>query len=167
MMGWIRIRLGDNEIELEGTDEFIEARIEQFYARIEASASAPQRPASNEQSLEPSTPQTTPSTEPTPDEFYQQKGHRKDGVSTILVFGKYLEQYRAKREFTQSEIREAARDAKLAKPIHGQYFTIAVRQGLLRKQGQHYSLTFSGERFLADSLTGPLDVPTGIRLAIS
>src|SRR5439155_5384666 len=123
-MGRIRIRLGENEIELEGADDFIRKHLEQFYARIGTSAPASQRPALRDQLLAPSTPQSKSGKEPTPAEFYKQKGGKSDGVSKILVFGKYLEQFRNKAEFTQADINEAAKDAKLAKNIHGQYFTI-------------------------------------------
>jgi len=167
-MGWLRIRLGPHEIELEGDDEFVRDHLEQFYEHAAAGTVPMETPASNGQPATPAMPETHPSAEPTPDEFFQQAGHRRDGVTTLLIFGKYLGEHRNKPEFTQADVREAAREAKLVKPIHGQYFTIAVRQGLLRKQGQYYSLTFSGAQFVADSLAaGPVDVPTGIRLAIS
>lgn len=167
-MGWLRIRLGPHEIELEGDDAFVHQHLEQFYQHVTGGSLAQVLPAPNGQPVAPASPENQPGTEPTPEAFYQHLGHRPDGLTTVLIFGKYLEQHRGKPEFTQAEVREAAREVRHAKPIHGQYFTLAVRQGLLRKQGQHYSLTFSGAQMIADSISsGPVDVPTGVRLAIS
>jgi hypothetical protein len=70
-------------------------------------------------------------------------------VSQLLIFAKYLEQYENLSDFTGKDINRVAKEAKLAKDIHPQYFTNAVKQGLLRKQGQRYSLTLSAEETLA------------------
>lgn len=150
-MGKIRVRLGENEIELDGSDDFIKKHLEQFYSRVSAGASSSHKPPLRAQLLAPSAPNAKPSKEPTAAEFYKQKGSKGDRTSIILIFGKYLEQYRNKPEFSQGEINSVAKDAKLPKNIHGQYFTNAVKQGLLRKQGKRYSLTLSAEELLADS----------------
>src|SRR5438132_1038404 len=85
----IRLRHGDNEIELEGPDPFIRKQLEQFYARLGGTISGG-KPAIREQLLS-ATAHKTGGKAPTPAEFYTQKG-KTDGVSQILVFGKYLEQ---------------------------------------------------------------------------
>lgn len=145
-MGRIRLRHGDNEIELEGSDPFIKKQLEQFYARL-GGTSPSAKTAIREQLLSGAT-HKAGGKAPTPAEFYKQKG-MTDGVSQILVFGKFLEQFRNKAEFTRKDINSAAKEAKLSKDIHAQYFTNAVKQGLLRKQGQNYSLTLSAEELLA------------------
>lgn len=141
----IRLRVGDNEIEVEGSDDFIKKQLEQFYARL--GVPAPPARGLKEQLLRP-TPPPKAGKAPTPAEFYKDKG-KADGVSQILIFGKYLEEFRNQPEFTPREVNAVAKEAKLAKDIHAQYFTNAVKQGLLRKQGQKYSLTLSAEEFLA------------------
>jgi hypothetical protein len=87
----------------------------------------------------------------TPAEFYTQKSKGKtDGISNILIFGKYLEESRGVSEFSRQEINDLARETKLSKDIHTQYFTNAVKQGLLRSHGRsRYSLTLSAESVVA------------------
>lgn len=145
-MGRVRLRHGDNEIEVDGTDAFIQKQLEQFYARI-GGAIATKVPI-RDQLLSGSPPHKTGGKPPTPAEFYRQKG-RTDGVSHILVFGKYLEEFRNKPEFSPKEVNAVAKEARLSKDIHSQFFANAVKQGLLRKQGNKYSLTLSAEEFLA------------------
>ena len=85
----------------------------------------------------------------TPAEFFKSKG-KADGISQILIFGKYLEEYRNMSEFSQADINKVVKEAKLPKDIHGQYFTNAVKQGLLRSHGGgKYSLTLSAESVLS------------------
>lgn len=146
-MGRIRLRYGDNEIELEGSDVFIKRYLNDFYTRLGSPTIGGKAPI-REQLLSGTAPPKTSSRVPTPAEFYKAKG-KTDGVSQILVFGKYLEQFRNKPEFTRKDVNAVAKEAKLSKDIHTQYFTVAVRQGLLRKQGQNYSLTLSAEELLA------------------
>jgi hypothetical protein len=86
---------------------------------------------------------------PSPAEFYRAK-NRTDGVAQILIFGKYLEEFRNKTEFTPQELNDIAKEAKLSKDIHPQYFSNAVKQGLLRGLGAgKYSLTLSAEDALS------------------
>jgi hypothetical protein len=141
-MGRIRLRLGENEVELEGSDTFIKKYLDQFLSRI-ASTPPPGRVSLKEQLLTQASGKI-----PAPAEFFMKKG-KKDGVSQILIFGKYLEQFRNRPEFTRKELNQVANEAKLSKDIHAQFFTNAVKQGLLRKQGDKYSLTLSAEEFLA------------------
>lgn len=144
-MGKVRLRHGDSEIELDGSDAFIQKQLEQFYSRLGA-ATPGTKPPLREQLLAATQPPKSDK-HPTPAEFYKQKG-KTDGVSQILVFGKYLEEFRDRAEFTRKDINKVASEAKLSKDIHAQYFTNAVKQGLLRKQGQNYSLTLSAEELL-------------------
>ncbi len=147
-MGRIRVRHGDSEIELDGSDAFIKKQLEQFYARVGGATGSAGKPPLREQLLSPATKESGGGKSLTPAEFYKQKG-KTDGVSQVLVFGKYLEQFRDKAEFTRKDINAVAKEAKLSKDVHAQYFTNAVKQGLLRKQGQNYSLTLSAEELLA------------------
>ena len=147
-MGKIRVRHQDHEIELEGSDEFIEKHLEAFYEQISKISTSMPSSHLKKEILEP--PLKKPAGKaPTPAEFYKSKG-KKDGVSQILIFGKYLEEYRHVSEFSKKDINELVKDAKLPKDIHGQYFTNAVKQGLLRSHGQgKYSLTLSAESVLS------------------
>ena len=145
----IRIRHGDHEIEVEGTDKAIDDRLANFYERIEKMRGTADGPKSiKRQLLEPTSPEKTRTgKKPTPAEFFRDKG-KNDGLSTILIFGKYLEDYENVTEFSRGDINRLAKEARLAKDIHAQYFTNGVKQGLLRKSGQRYSLTLSAEEVL-------------------
>jgi len=147
-MNKIRIQHGDHEIELEGSDEFIEKHLNEFYERIGSmSISAPSSKLKKEISEQ--TPKKVSGKVPTPAEFYQLKG-KTDGVSQILIFGNYLEEYKNISEFSRQEINKLAKEAKLPKDIHTQYFTNAVKQGLLRSHGHaKYSLTLSAENVIS------------------
>lgn len=147
-MGKIRVRHRDHEIELEGTDEFIEQHLEAFYDRI--GSIPPSTPSSElkKEILKP--PMKKPAGKaPTPAEYYTSKG-KTDGISQILIFGKYLEEYKNASKFSRSDINKLAKEAKLPKDIHSQFFTNAVKQGLLRSHGAgKYSLTLSAESVLS------------------
>jgi hypothetical protein len=147
-MGKIRIRHGDNEIELEGSDTFIKKHLDAFYQRTQY-APLVSAPATLKQDI-----QATAAKKPggrvlTPAEFFKSK-NRTDGTAQILIFGKYLEEFRGQSDFTRQDINKIAAQAKISKDIHGQYFTNAVKQGLLRSVGRgKYSLTLSAEDALA------------------
>jgi len=145
-MSKIRIRHGEDEIEVEGSDSFIKKQLDSFYQRVPVLPTGP--PATLKKDIQAATDKKTPGRLPTPAEFYKAKNPR-GGVSQILVFGKYLEEYRGKPEFTPQEINQIAGEAKL-KNIHGQHFTNAVKQGLLRSRERgKYSLALSAEDVLA------------------
>lgn len=143
----IRIRHGDNEIELDGEPDFIAAQLKSFYERM-GLVGGKTSPATLKQDLLAERPKDK-SAAPSPAEFYKAKG-RTDGISQVLIFGKYLERYRDTSEFTRSQVNAIAKEAKLSKDIHAQYFTNAVKQGLLRSHpGSKYSLTLSAEEALS------------------
>jgi hypothetical protein len=151
-MGRLKLRHGDNEIEVEGTDEFIRKQVDSFYERL--SGKLAQAGGTVKQRLMEPAGAVSPGKKPTAAEFYRDKG-KTDGISQILILGKYLEQYHNVAEFTMKDINEIAKkDVKLSKDIHGQYFTNAVKQGLLRKHGQKYSLTLSAEEILTTMRAG-------------
>lgn len=149
-MNKLRISHGDHEIEVEGTDQFIKKQLTDFYEKV---ASLPSRPsaASVKQGILQPVSKTKPARHMTPAEFYKQKAKGKaDGISRILIFGKYLEEYRGVSEFSRQEINNLAKETRLPKDIHTQYFTNAVKQGLLRSHGRsRYSLTLSAESIIS------------------
>jgi len=147
-MNKIRIKYGENEIEIEGTDDFIKEQLELFYERIKFTNSSFSPASLKEELLKE---ETKPKSKkiPSPAEYYRSKG-RTDGISQLLIFAKYLELYRNKTEFSRADINNLAKEAKLAKDIHGQYFSNAVKQGLLRQISKgKYSLTLSAEELIA------------------
>jgi len=147
-MSKIRVRHQDHEIEVEGSDGFIEKHLELFYERI-GKITVSIQPSQFKKEILESPQKKTSGKAPTPAEFYTSKG-KTDGVSQILIFGKYLEEYRNVSEFQREDINKLTKEAKLPKNIHSQYFTNAVKQGLLRSHGHRkYSLTLSAESVLS------------------
>jgi len=146
-MSKIRIRHGEDEVEVEGSDSFIKKQLAAFYERVQLISVGP--PATLKKDIQDATRKKTAMAIPSPAEFYRAK-NRTDGVSQILIFGKYLEEYKNKAEFTPQELNDIAKEAKLSRNIHPQFFSNAVKQGLLRALGGgRYSLTLSAEDVLA------------------
>lgn len=147
-MNKLRVKHGDHEIEVEGTDKFIKSQITEFYSKIEEVGT--RLPTSKiKQDILGVTTKPPSGKEPTPAEYYRQKG-REDGISQILILGKYLEEYRGMSEFSREDVNKLGKEAKTSKNIHGQYFTNAVKQGLLRSHGRgKYSLTLSAESVIS------------------
>jgi hypothetical protein len=148
-MSKIRIRHGENEIELDGSDQFIAKQLEHFYERLGSVATSARSSIKQQLLDEPSTSKMGGKA-PTPAEFYKAKGkgHAK-GINQLLIFARYIEEYEGKSTFTRSDVNRVAKQAKLSKDIHAQYFTNGVKQGLLRKSGSGYSLTLTAEEVLA------------------
>lgn len=145
MANRIKVRVGENEIELEGDAKFIEAQLAKFYEKIGAtlakSASAPTPESGLVQSK---VKWATPTRDLSPAEFLR-RALPKGGTEQLLALGHFLEQNRAAKDFDQKEIKALCQEAKL-RDIHGQYFTLAVKQGLLRVSTKgRYALTLTGE----------------------
>jgi hypothetical protein len=147
-MNKLRVKHGDNEIEIEGTDDFIKVQLAEFYTKVQEVSPRPPSSKIKRDMLE--APAKPPAgKEPAPAEYYRQKG-REDGISQILIFGKYLEEYRGMSEFSREDVNNLGKEVKLPKNIHSQYFTNAVKQGLLRSHGGgKYSLTLSAESVIS------------------
>ena len=147
-MAKIRLRHGENEIELEGDADFIKNQLEAFYEKVKPVAQK-EPPRFLKEKLLTHVEEENPISEMTPAEYYKSKG-KTDGISTILIFGKFLEVARGITEFKRSDINGLAKEAKIAKDVHSQYLTNAVKQGLLRVgTGGRYSLTLSAEEVLS------------------
>lgn len=141
----IRLKIGENEIELEGNEIFIDEHLKSFVDKCF--------------SLKPSeTTKVNVVTHPTkttgiqnkdskvlsPAEFVRQKSP-KGGTEQLVVIAKYLEDYESLSEFSVKDITRVARVAKIGK-IDNAYYPLAVKQGLLNriKHGR-YQITLTGE----------------------
>jgi hypothetical protein len=138
----IRIKFHEHEIELAGTDKFIEKHLVEFWTRIEG----PARPAASKavQADGSKSHAVKSGKKPSPAEFVREKSP-DGGTELLIVLGKYLEDYRNQAEYAKKDLNSIAREAKM-KDVHSQYFNLAVKQGLMRSAGKgKYSLTLSGE----------------------
>lgn len=134
-----RLRSGQLEFEAEGPEDFVQKLIERFASET----------GRNSPIVASTTPAAVviaarPEKELSVSEFYRSKAP-KSGTETVVVLGRFLEQFRGMKSFKTSELNALAGEAKL-KDIHSQYFTNAVQQGYFRviSKGE-YSLTLSGE----------------------
>jgi len=140
----IRLKIGDNEIELEGNDEFIKQHLKSFvekYAHVKpevlktGAANLPAKVTvvsdSGKKALAPA-------------EYVRQKNPR-GGTEELIVLAKYLEDNETLSEFTVKDINRVAKAAKIGK-VDNSYYPLAVKQGLLNriKHGR-YQLTLTGE----------------------
>lgn len=146
MAGRVRFRFGESEVEIEGDPKFIDKYLKTFWDRLggrplEASASTPAKPVDWPSQIAAT---AKGKKAPSPAEFYREK-NPDSGTETLIVFAKYLEDHRSTPEFKPADINKVAKDAKV-KDVHSQYYTYAVKQGLLRPVGKgKYALTLSGE----------------------
>lgn len=134
----VRLRYGENEIEVEGDAAFIKAQLADFFSRLGSQPAAvrdlPRAIVSAAERHK----------APSPAEFIREK-KPETGTEKLLVLGRYLEAFRSAVDFSPSEINKLTTEAKVPK-IEPVYFSRAVKQGLLRSAGKRrYSLTISGE----------------------
>ncbi|SRR5229473_690495 len=132
-------KVGDHEIEVEGDNAFIQKQLKLFFERLG------HRPQSVSKDLPSKIVAVAKSSKILgPAEYFRQKSPN-GGTETLIVLGKYLDEFRNKSEFTRKDINAVAREAKLS-PIHAQYYANAVKQGLLRAIGRGtYGLSITGE----------------------
>ena len=136
-------KIGDQEIEVEGDNAFIQRQLKTFFELVG------QRPHSISRDLPSKIVAVAKSGKVLgPAEYYRQKSPN-GGTETLIVLGKYLDEFRNKGEFTRKDINAVARESKLP-PIHAQYYANAVKQGLLRNIGRGtYGLSITGEDAVA------------------
>ncbi len=146
----VRLKLGDNEIEVEGDEKFVDAQLRKFLEKL--GPHLHKVPPTDLPSKIIASTKTQKAG--TPAEYYRQK-MPQGGTETLLVLAKFLEDFRSQTEFTRKDINKLAAEAKL-KDVHAQYFTLAVKQGLLRagEKGK-YALSISGEDAVLAMPAGP------------
>jgi hypothetical protein len=132
-------KIGDREIEVEGDNAFVQKHLKLFldssgFSPAQASKDLPSKIVAAAKS----------SKILSPAEYYRQK-NPNGGTEILIVLGKYLEEFRNKSEFTRKDIRAVSQEAKVSPP-HAQYYSNAVKQGLLRAIGRAtYGLSITGE----------------------
>jgi hypothetical protein len=143
-MSKVRIKFENNEIEVEGTDSFIQKQLKDYFDRLGKNNFDVTVPIIKKNGSKPATIQSD--RVPAPAEFYRKYG-KDDGLSQVLIFGKYLELYCDKPEFARKDVNEISSKAKLP-DIHSQYFTRAVKIGYLNSNNKLYSITSTGDKYL-------------------
>jgi hypothetical protein len=136
-------KVGDHEIEVEGDNAFIQKQLKLFFERL---GSTPQPSTKDLPSKIVAVAKSGKAL--TPAEYFRQK-NPNGGTETLIVLGKYLDEFRNKSEFTPKDIKAIGREAKIPH-IQGQYYVNALKQGLLRPLGRGtYGLSIRGEDAVA------------------
>lgn len=140
----IRLKIGEYEIELEGSEKFIAKHLKSFIDNY--SLSKPIETRVGMVDLPSKITVTRDKTKKTlsPAEYVRQK-NPKGGTEQLMVLAKYLEDYESLSEFEVKDINRVAKSAKIGK-VDNAYYPLAVKQGFLNriKQGR-YQLTLTGE----------------------
>lgn len=138
----LRLKVGDCELEVEGEQAFIEKHVVAFEERI-AAASAKKETLNN--ALRKNV-QRTDGRSLSPAEFYKQK--RPDGgTKTLVVLASYLRDCRGQASFKRGDINALCEEVRI-KHIHGQYYTLAVQQGLLMEADGGFTVTLTGDELV-------------------
>ena len=147
MAGRVRFRFGESEVEIEGDTKLIDKYLKTFWERVGGRSGG--TGAASHFDLPSQITASARGRKPlSPADFYREK-NPDSGTETLIVFAKYLEDYRSQPEFKHADVNKVAKDAKV-KDVHSQYLTYAVKQGLLRPVGKgKYALTLSGEDAVA------------------
>lgn len=140
----LRLKIGENELEIEGDKAFIKQYLNSFLDKLEFPKSPRQKidlKKANQQ-IEATGEKSKKTLAPA--EFVRQK-NPQGGTEKLIVLAKYLEDYEKLNEFKSKDINRITRLAKIGK-IEAAYYPLAVKQGLLNKiQHGCYQLTLTGE----------------------
>jgi hypothetical protein len=138
----LRLKIGDCELEVEGEQAFIDKHLAGFEQRITGLSS-------KKESLDPAPRKAVQATDGrrlSPAEFYKRK--RPDGgTKTLVVLASYLRDHRGQANFKRSDISALCEEVRI-KPIHGQYYTLAVQQGLLMEVDGGLTVTLTGDELV-------------------
>ncbi len=140
----LRLKIGENEIELEGDEKFIEKHLKCFLDGQVCKIRTEVPIGGAKLSTKISSPSGKPEKGLSIAEYVRAK-KPKTGTDILIVLAKYLEDYKSLSEFGGIDIDKLGRDGKLKK-VEKAYYGLAVKQGLLNKiKRNRYQLTLSGE----------------------
>jgi hypothetical protein len=153
----MRVRVGDNEIEVTGPSDFVEKKIAEF---IEKQKSFPiSSSARLEKSVESS---TIEAAETAPKRIsvaqFFKKLSSKTELDRVLAAGYFLEKFKDQDSFTAAEISDTIRGAKISPPRNpNDSINKNIKKGYIMPSGDKegkmaFVLTSDGEEAIADLL---------------
>jgi predicted metal-dependent hydrolase len=149
----MRVRIGDNELEVSGPSDFVEKKIADFLERQKKGATLPAGKAQTS-----STQGQTASEKRLSLAQICRKIDPRTDVDKVLVAGYYLEKYEDFEKFTAAEIKENLRRAKIAPPKNtNDSINSNIKKGLMMSAGDKdkrraFVLTSDGEETINDML---------------
>jgi hypothetical protein len=130
----MRIRVGENELEVTGPSDFVKKQIDHFIELNKTAQLLPQNKPKTSASLSVEKARTEQKTISLP-QFFRKTGVRTD-VDRTLVAGYYLETYKSSENFTASEVTKTIRDAKINPPRNtNECINANIRKGLMMSAG--------------------------------
>ena len=154
----MRVRVGDNELEVTGPTAFVEKKISDF---LENQKDLPVRGVVGASPREAKVPsgRVSSAKKLSVAQFFKQVAPRTD-VDRTLAAGYYLETFQGEENFTAGEVRNAIQKAKIPPPKNPNE-TIAknIKKGLMMSAGDKegkmaFVLTTDGEETIKDLLNG-------------
>ncbi|HEY5296685.1 MAG TPA: hypothetical protein VIK59_02050 [Verrucomicrobiae bacterium] len=152
----MRVRLGDNEVEITGPSDFVEEKISEFLkkpptqTRHETGSASVAQPPSQQASAKPKSPA----------QFFKSISPRTDN-DRVLVATFFLEKFRNAQSATSLEIKDLIKDAKIPPPNNtSEAINQNIRKGFLMTGGDRegktaFVLTTEGETEVEEMLKKP------------
>jgi hypothetical protein len=152
----MRVRLGDNEVEITGPSDFVEEKIAEFLKKPPTQT----RHESSPTNVAPSPAQQTSSKPKSPAQFFKSINPRTDN-DRVLIAAFFLEKFRNAQSATSTEIRDLIKDAKIPPPNNtSEAINQNIRKGFLMTGGDRegktaFVLTTDGETKVDEMLKTP------------
>jgi hypothetical protein len=155
----LRIVRGDRQFEAEGDEAFVRKMAERFEGDLNAPTPDVKKKGSGK-SEPPTGDAGRTGKEISVREFIQKLALKKH-TDLVLAFGYYLEHNLAKAAFTPADINNLYYEAKLETSNTSQAIIQNIKRSLMMEQKnggggrKSYTLTQSGDRFIAEKLAEP------------
>ncbi len=152
----MRVRVGDNEVEVTGPKDFVEKKVQDFLDQYKQIGPAPRGP-SGEGAPAVAPASTGRAKKMSVAQFFR-KGSAKTDVGRVLAAGYYLENYGRQESFTTAEVARTIRLAKANPPKNpSEGMAKNIRKGLIMPSGDKegkraYVLTTDGEEAIQELL---------------
>lgn len=145
----MRVRVGQNEIEITGPSNYVEKKIAEFLEKQNSSSVATEREF-NESS------QPTGSIKKSSVSQFFRKIALKSETDRVLAAGYFLETFKKSESFTSAEIRETIREAKIQPPKNtNDSINKNIKKGYMMTAGDKdgkmaFVLTTDGEEVISN-----------------
>ena len=152
----MRVRIGDNELEVTGPTAFVEKKISEFLEKQKNLPAHPSQP-SGPRVDQPPTGSTSKSKKMSIAQFFKRVEPKTD-VDRALAAGYFLETFSGEENFTAAEVRETIQSAKISPPKNpSDAVAKNIKKGFLMAAGDKegkkaYVLTTDGEDAIKQSL---------------
>jgi len=139
----MRIRVGDNELEVSGPQDFVKTQITEFLAN--------QKKVGNLDTAKPTAREARSTDKTQSSAQFIRQANAKTDVDRVLAFGFYLEKYKNSQGFTSAEIREGLKEARQNPPKNtNDAINANIKKGLIMPAGDKdkmraFVLTSDGE----------------------